>query len=179
MRWLAAVAVLLVVAGTASWPFFAVRSMPPKLEAAAQRAASRFSVTDASSFADAFRTELKALGLTVDPEGLVVTLSAAEAIGEGPEAGIERSVSAQLAAHRKGLFGAFSVPVYTTVQVRGVVKGGVFHHSSQWPAESQRLALLPSSSGREAVVGEPPPSDSQFVCLCRQPRGEGRLRAAV
>lgn len=163
MRWLAVIGVLLVVAGAVSWPFVAVRSMPPKIEAAAQRAGSRFSVTEASSFADVLGGELKALGLTVDPDGLVVTMSAAEAIGEGSEAGIERSISAQIAAHKSGLFGAFSLPVRATVQVRGIVKGGVFHHSSQWPPESQRLALLPSSSGREAVIGEPPPSDSQFV----------------
>jgi hypothetical protein len=164
MRWLVlVVGVLLVVAGAVSWPFVAIRSMPAKLEAAASRAALRFSVTDASSFAEVFGAELAALGLTVDPEGLVVTMSAAEAIGEGAQAGIERSVTAQLAARRSALFGAFSVPVVTTVKVRGVVQGGAFHHSSQWPPESPRLALLPSSSGKEAVVGEPPPSESQFV----------------
>ena len=163
MRWIVVIGVLLVVAGAVGWPFLAVRSMPAKLEAAAARAGNRFSVTDASSYADVFGAELKALGLTVDPGGLVVTMSAAEPVGERAEAGIERSISAQIACQRPGLFGLFSVPVRTTVQVRGVVRGGVFHHSSQWPPESEHLALLPSSSGREAVFGEPPPSDSQFV----------------
>lgn len=164
MRWLVlVVGVLLVVAGAVGWPFVSVRSMPAKLEAAASRVATRFSVTDASSFADVFRGELTALGLTVDPEGLVVTMSASEPVGEGAQAGIERSVSAQIVARRPALFGAYSVPVTTTVKVRGIVQGGAFHHSSQWPLESPRLALLPSSSGKEAVVGEPPPSQSQFV----------------
>lgn len=162
MRWLAAVGVLLV-AGAVSWPFLALRSMPKKIEAAAERAGSRFSVTSASNFADMLGGELEALGLTVDPDGLVVTMSAAEAVGEGSDASIERSISAQVAAHRPMLFGAFSIPFRTTVQVRGVVKGGVFHPSSQWPPESRRLALLPSTSGRQAVVGELPPSDSEFV----------------
>ncbi|MDP3501979.1 MAG: hypothetical protein Q8S33_16700 [Myxococcales bacterium] len=163
MRWLVLVGVLVVIAGVVSWPFVAIRSMPAKLEAAASRTGTRFSVTDASSFAEVFGAELTALGLTVDPEGLVVTMSAAEPIGDGAQAGIERSVTAQVAARRPALFGAFSVPVVTTVKVRGVVQGGAFHHSSQWPPESARLALLPSSSGKEAVVGEPPSSESQFV----------------
>lgn len=162
MRWLALVGVLLVV-GAIGWPLLALRSMPKKIEAAAERAGSRFSVTNASTFADVLGVELAALGLTIDPDGLVVTMSAAEAIGEGANAGIERSISAQVAAHRPTLFGAFSVPVRTTVQVRGVVNGGVFHPSSQWPAESRRLPLLPSTSGREAVVGELPATDSEFV----------------
>ncbi len=162
MRWLAVIGVLLV-AGAASVPLFALRSMPPKLQAAAERAGGRISVTEASTFADVLTGELQALGLTVDPDGLVVTMSAAEAIGEGSDAGIERSISAQIAAHLPTLFGAFSLPVRTTVQVRGVVKGGAFHHSSQWPPESRHLALLPLTSGREAMIGELPPSDSEFV----------------
>ena len=161
--WLVPVGGLIVVVGAIGWPFVTARLMPAKLEAAAARVAMRFSVTDASSFAEEFGVELKAVGLTLDPEGLVVTMSAAEAIGEGAQAGIERSVTAQVASRRAGLFGAFSVPIVATVKVRGVVEGGAFHHSSQWPPESQRLGLLPSSSGRVTVVGEPRLSESQFA----------------
>ncbi|MBE2249775.1 MAG: hypothetical protein IAE78_09520 [Myxococcus sp.] len=164
MRWLIVGGVLVVLLGAmVAWPFVAVKSVPARLEAAAVKVAERFSVADAERFAEAYAAELKLLGVVEEPGGLTVTMSRADPTGDGAFAGIERSVSVKVACRRPALMGLFSLPVKTTLQVRGVVVGGTYHASSQWPAGSEPLPLLAHTSGRAAVVAEPPLPERQFV----------------
>lgn len=128
-----------VVLGLVSWQVVGVFSAKARVTRAATGLVAAPDIEDAQMFAQRLSADLLEQGITVDD--LVVTLSATEPYALDDERGTARAVSARLTGRKRILFGVWSLPVSALVQVRGAVPDGPTHQRSQWPAESQPLAL--------------------------------------